>query len=204
MKDYGTLDDILCDPDLADRLIRSRGAWHLVSRHWNTAGVLSHCERNLRVAAFAQRFFTTLSLNAFEARRELRSCTNAKDISDSPGLYLITGGTPQKTTYMYAGSALNLQRRLSKQFASAQLEYWEKNKDAESVSFLCKPEVTNPIDLLSMQKRLIQLARPKLNLGSDGGMKDESSRLSSCKPRVLARPRRCRPRLKLHISERMR
>ena len=71
------------------------------------------------------------------------------------------------------GSALNLHRRLSTQFAADQLDQWEQERDAKFIRFLRRPEVTDPIDLLSMQKRLIQLAKPRLNSGADGGMKDE-------------------------------
>jgi DNA modification methylase len=166
LKGHGTLDDILCDPDLANRfdeIARSLApGFSSLEYRW---GALT-LRKKSKVARVRAEFFTTLSLHEFEARRELNSCANADDISNLPGLYLVTGGSSQKTTYMYAGSALNLRKRMSKQFAAAQLDYWQKKKDAESISFLWKPDVTDPIDLLSMQKRLIQLAKPKLNLGS--------------------------------------
>ena len=73
---------------------------------------------------------------------------------------MITGRSRQK---IYVGGALNLHRRLSTQFAARQLDDWEKKRGAASISFLRKPDVTDPIDLLSMQKRLIQLAKPRLN-----------------------------------------
>jgi hypothetical protein len=38
-------------------------------------------------------------------------------------------------------------------------------RDAKFIRFLRQPEGTDAIDLLSMQKRLIQLAKPSLNLG---------------------------------------
>jgi site-specific DNA-methyltransferase (adenine-specific) len=166
MKDHGTLDDILCDPDLANRfdeIARSLApGFSSLEYRW---GALT-LRKKSKVARVRAELFTTLSLHEFEAGRELKSFSNVDDISNSPGLYLVTGGSPENTTYMYAGSALNLRRRMSKQFAAAQLDYWEKKKDAESISFLWKPDVTDPIDLLSMQKRLIQLAKPRLNLGS--------------------------------------
>jgi excinuclease UvrABC nuclease subunit len=73
---------------------------------------------------------------------------------------LITGPSRQK---IYVGGALNLRKRLCKQFDDSQLDDWEKRRGARSISFLRKPEVTDPIDLLSMQRRLIQLAKPRLN-----------------------------------------
>ncbi len=164
MKGHGTLDDILCDPDLANRfdeIARNLApGFSSLEYRW---GALT-LRKKSKVARVRAELFTTLSLHEFEASRELRSCANAEDISDSPGLYLITGGSPQRTN-MYVGSALNLRRRMSKQFAADQLAYWETKKDAESISFLWKPDVTDPIDLLSIQRRLIQLAKPKLNLG---------------------------------------
>jgi DNA modification methylase len=165
MKGHGTLDDILCDPDLANRfdeIARSLApGFSSLEYRW---GALT-LRKKSKAARVRAEFLTTMSLREFEARRELRSCTNAEDISNSPGLYLVTGRSRQKTTYMYAGSALNLRRRLSKQFAAAQLDYWEKQTDAEAISFVCRPDVTDAIDLLSMQKRLIQLAKPRMNLG---------------------------------------
>ena len=83
---------------------------------------------------------------------------------NSPGLYLITGSSGKKITYTYVGSTLNLKKRLSKQFDARQLDEWEDNRDAKFISFLRKPEGTDPIDLLSMQKRFIQLAKPILNV----------------------------------------
>jgi len=47
MKDYGTLDDILCDPDLADRfdkIAAELGTWF---SPWNTAGVLSTLRKKI-------------------------------------------------------------------------------------------------------------------------------------------------------------
>jgi hypothetical protein len=74
---------------------------------------------------------------------------------------LVTGNSQQK---IYVGGALDLKERFSTQFAAECLAEWVK-RDAQSISFLPKPEATDPIDLLSMQKRLIQLEkeRPRLN-----------------------------------------
>ena len=56
------------------------------------------------------------------------------------------------------------QKRLARQFGGGRLEDWEMKRDAKFISFLRKPQGTDPIDLLSMQKRLIQLAKPTFNL----------------------------------------
>jgi hypothetical protein len=71
--------------------------------------------------------------------------------------------TAQSQKEIYIGGTLNLRSRFSTQFAVKQLEHWQKRWNAESISFIQKPEVTDPIDLLSMQKRLIKLAAPILN-----------------------------------------
>ena len=161
MKGHGTLDDILCDPDLAnqfDEIARSLApGFTSLQYRW---GALT-LRKKSKTARVRSEFFTTLSLDEFESSRQLRSWKTEEDRLDSPGLYLITGRSRQKITYV--GSALNLQKRLSTQFAADQLDDWEKNRDAQSIWFLRKPEVTDPIDLLSMQKRLIQLAKPRLN-----------------------------------------
>ena len=162
LKDHGTLDDILCDPDLADRFdeIARSLAPGFTSLHYRW-GALT-LRKTSKTARVRSEFFTTLSLEEFESRQQLRSWKDQDDISNSPGLYLITGHSRQKIAYV--GSALNLQKRLSKQFANVQLDDWEKNWDAKFISFVLKPGVTDPIDLLSMQKRLIHLAKPTLNM----------------------------------------
>jgi site-specific DNA-methyltransferase (adenine-specific) len=163
MKGHGSLDEILCDPELANRfddIARNLApGFSSLQYRWGAFTL----RKKSKVAGVRAKSFTALSLKEFKERRELRSCVNAQDISNAPGLYLITSGSPQQTKYMYAGSAMDLQTRLRKQFAAAQLDYWEK-KHAESISFLYKPEVTDPIDLLAMQRRLIDLAKnPRLN-----------------------------------------
>ena len=65
---------------------------------------------------------------------------------------------------MYVGSALNLSKRLTAQFARDQLDHWLSKLCATAVRRLPKPEVTDPIDLLSMQARLILIAKPVLNV----------------------------------------
>jgi hypothetical protein len=160
MKGHGTLDEILCDPDLANQFdeIAKRLAPGFKSLEYRW-GALT-LRKKSKTARVRAEFFTNLSVKQFESKQELRTWKNAKDIPDSPGLYLITGPSRQK---IYVGGALNLRKRLCKQFDDSQLDDWEKRRGARSISFLRKPEVTDPIDLLSMQRRLIQLAKPRLN-----------------------------------------
>jgi DNA modification methylase len=160
MKGHGTLDDILCDPELAHEFdeiaVRLAPGFTPLQYRW---GALTLRKRSNTALVRSERF-TNLSLDEFKSKQKLRSWKNQEDISNSPGLYLITGRSRQE---IYVGGALDLQKRLSKQFAENQLDDWVKNWGAQSISFLRKPELTDPIDLLSMQKRLIQLAQPSLN-----------------------------------------
>ena len=128
MKGHGTLDDILCDPDLAhqfDEIARSLApGFTSLQYRW---GALT-LRKKSKTARVRSEFFTTLSLDEFESNQQLRSWKNEEDISNSPGLYLITGLAAEN---QYVGSALNLQKRLSTQFAAGQLDDWEKNRDAQ-------------------------------------------------------------------------
>jgi excinuclease UvrABC nuclease subunit len=104
--------------------------------------------------------FAALSLREFHSEQLLKSWNDEKDILSSPGLYPITSRSRQKS---YVGGTLNLRNRLSTQFAEGQLDEWETRWSAKSIWLLRKPEVTDPIELLSMQRRLIELERPSLN-----------------------------------------
>jgi len=162
MKGHGSLDDILCDPDLAQafdqKARRLAPGFSSLQYRWG-ALTLRKKSKTARVRA---EFFATLSLEQFEPDRELRSWNDHEGSLKSPGLYLIRGDSRQKITYV--GSALNLGRRLSRQFAAeGQLDHWEQEGDAKFISFLLRPETTDPIDLLSMQRRLIQLGKPRWN-----------------------------------------
>jgi len=161
MKGHGTLDEILCDPELAnkfDEIARSLAPnFTSLQYRW---GALT-LRKQSKTARVRSEFFTTLSLDEFVSRQQIRSWKSEEDITSSPGLYLIKNSQQE---IRYVGGALDLQRRLSKQFGAVQLKHWETQRDAKFISFLRKPEVTDPIDLLSMQKRLIELAKPPLNV----------------------------------------
>jgi excinuclease UvrABC nuclease subunit len=113
-----------------------------------------------KTARVRAELFDSLTFDEFKPGRQLRSWRDDEDALSSPGLYLIAEST-QKITYV--GSSLNLQRRFRTQFAAAQLDHWERERDAKFIRFLGRPDVSDPIDLLSMQKRLIQAAKPKFN-----------------------------------------
>ena len=161
LKGNGSLDDILCDPELADKfdeIARSLSpGFSSLQYRW---GALT-LRKKSKTARVRSGFFAKLSLKQFKSNRQLRSWTNEENISNSPGLYLIKNS---RQRIRYVGSALDLQKRLDRQFGGGRLDLWEKNRDSKFISFLRKPEVTDPIDLLSMQQRLIQLAKPTLNV----------------------------------------
>ena len=160
MREDGTLDDILCDPELAGRFdkIAEGLAPGFTSLHYRW-GALT-LRKKSKTARVRSKLFSELSLEEFETSRKLVSLKNVRDISDKPGLYLITG----RSQRIYVGGAMNLHDRLSAQFAPGLLDDWQRKRGAESISLLGKPEVTDPIDLLSMQRRLIQSEKPSLNV----------------------------------------
>ncbi len=161
MKEHGTLDDILCDPELAasfDQKAQSLApGFSSLQYRW---GALT-LRKTSKTARVRSEFFPTLSRDEFQSDRQLRSWKDDGSSLNAPGLYLIRGDSRQKTAYV--GSALNLLKRLATQFAERQLEHWEQERDAKFIRILVRPAVTDPIDLLSMQKRLIQLEKPRWN-----------------------------------------
>jgi DNA modification methylase len=161
MKADGTLDDILCDPDLANRFDEKARklapGYTSLQYRW---GALT-LRKKSNTARARSKQFATLSLDEFGKDRRLSSLKNEADPFDTAGLYLITGSQNQTK---YVGSALNLGKRVSTQFAENQLEHWLHDRDAKFIRFLPRPNDTDPIDLLSMQKRLIQLAEPIWNV----------------------------------------
>ncbi len=165
MRDQGTLDDILCDPELAHQFDEKAHAlapgFTSLQYRW---GALT-LRKQSKAVRIRSDFFKELSLDEFETRRQLRSWNTVTNISGSPGLYLIAGRSEE---ICYVGGTLDLQRRLSKQFADGQLENWEGQRGAVSISCLLQPEGTHLIDLLSMQNRLIQLANPSPILNVSG------------------------------------
>jgi site-specific DNA-methyltransferase (adenine-specific) len=160
MKDLGTLDDILCDPDLAEifdeKARRLAPDFTPLQYRW---GALT-LRKKSKTARVRSKLFDTLSLSEFKSDRQLRSWRDDEDSLKSPGLYLIAGSRQRIT---YVGSALNLFNRFCTQFAAGQLDHWEQERHAKFIRFLRQPKVNDPIDLLSMQKRLIQLAKPRWN-----------------------------------------
>lgn len=161
MKDFGTLDDILCDPELAAKFDNhaknlAPGFTPLQYR-W---GALTLRKRS-KTALVRSATFTELSLEVFKSHRKLSALRSQHEISNSPGLYLVTGSSKDRISYV--GSTLNLRERLSRQFTQDLICNWEKKADSKFVWHLERSEVRDPVDLLSMQKRLIGLANPRLN-----------------------------------------
>jgi DNA modification methylase len=161
MQAQGTLDDILCDPDLArqfDEVARTLAPGFTSLQYRWGALKLRKASKKARDRA---REYTTLSLNDFGKNERLRSLKNEDDSFNSPGLYVVKGlGQEIK----YVGSSLNLRKRMKTQFGEAdRLDHWLNELGAISIRRLAKPKVTDPIALLSMQKWLIQVEQPSLN-----------------------------------------
>ncbi len=73
MRAHGTLDDILCDPELARQFDEKAQRWHLDSRHCNTGGALLPCEKSPAKLSAAQSFSKTfLSTNSNRASNSNR------------------------------------------------------------------------------------------------------------------------------------
>jgi site-specific DNA-methyltransferase (adenine-specific) len=161
MKEHGALDDILCDPDLAsafdEKARRLAPGFTPLEYRW---GALT-LRKTSKTARVRSQFFATLSLDEFQSR-PLRSWKDDEDWLNSPGLYLVGGASRQSISYV--GSALNLLKRFTTQFADEQLDHWEQVRKAKFLRLLQRPKGSHPIDLLSMQKRLIQLAKPRWNV----------------------------------------
>ena len=161
MQAHGTLDDILCDPDLAHQFdeVAKRLAPGFTSLQYRWGALkLRKVSKDARDNA---RDFTALSPDEFGKHERLKSLKNDGDSFNSPGLYLVTG---PKQENKYVGSSLNLQKRMLTQFGADQLDHWLNTIGAISIRRLAQPNVTAPRDLLSMQMWLIQLTKPSLNV----------------------------------------
>jgi site-specific DNA-methyltransferase (adenine-specific) len=160
LKDHGTLDDILCDPEVVTRF---DGIAHTLAPGFTALkyrwGALT-LRKTSKTARVRSERFATLSINEFGGKQPLESVKNQHDSSNVPGLYVIEDFANE---IIYIGSALNLQKRLSTQFAAERLDQWLNYRRARAIRCLSRPEVTNAIDLLSMQKRLVHLAKPRWN-----------------------------------------
>ena len=161
MQARGTLDDILCDPDLAHQFddVARRLAPGFTSLQYRWGALKLRKEsKKFRNGA---RDFTALSADKFGKHERLKSLKDDGDSFNLPGLYLVTG---PKQENKYVGSSLNLRKRMLTQFGADQLDHWLNTIGAISIRRLAQPKVTDPIDLLSMQMRLIQSEKPSLNV----------------------------------------
>ena len=91
MKEHGSLDDILCDPDLAQafdqKARRLAPGFTSLQYRW---GALT-LRKTSETARVRSENFATLSLKQFKLGRQLRSWMDDEDSLKSPGLYLIPG-----------------------------------------------------------------------------------------------------------------
>ena len=111
-------------------LMRSRGAWHLdftpLQYRW---GALT-LRKKSKAARVRSEFFTTLSLDEFESSRATQIMERMRKIPEFARTVFDYGGLAAETL-TYVGSALNLRKRLSTQFAAGQLDDWEKDRGRE-------------------------------------------------------------------------
>jgi DNA modification methylase len=162
LKEHGTLDDILSDPDLAAEFDKKAEtlAPDFSPLHYRWGAL--KLRKESKIVRARSLNFASLSLDEFQSDRKLRSWKDGEDSLNVPGLYLVRGDVGEGIAYV--GSAGNLLTRLSTQFAEHQLDHWEQVRDAKFIRLLPRPEITQPIDLWSMQNRLVQLERPRWNV----------------------------------------
>ena len=101
MRVHGTLDDILCDPDLADQFdeIARRLAPGFTSLQYRWGAL--KLRKNSKTPAFARGFSPALARRVRKRIERLKSLKNDENIFNSPGLYLITG-LEQRIKYVEA------------------------------------------------------------------------------------------------------
>ncbi len=159
MHDRGTLDEILCDPVLAEefdsRARKLAPGFTALEYRWGALRL----RKTSSTAQARSTSFKALTLKRFQSSKPLPLKGAVEHSIDKPGLYLVE----QASGIAYVGSALNLRARFVTQFAASQIGHWEQVLKARSIRVLPQPDVSDPIDLLSMQKRVIQLAKPSLN-----------------------------------------
>ena len=97
MKEHGSLDDILCDPDLAQafdqKARRLAPGFTSLQYRWGALKL----RKASATACVRSENFTTLSLEQFKLGRQLRSWMDDEDSLKSPGLYLIDSGRKLRT-----------------------------------------------------------------------------------------------------------
>lgn len=159
-----SLDEILCDPDIAaefDAIAQqfAPGFNSLVYR-WAALKLRkqSHAARR-RAAALSPptRFGKPLQLEEFDPRM----------VPSGTGVYLL-GGRSRK---LYVGEAVDLQKRLSRQFARNRCELWREHADLygiapDKLSLWIRPVTARAGEMLAWQACLVQRYKPCLNVRS--------------------------------------
>jgi DNA modification methylase len=159
---YGSLDQILCDPDLARKFdeIASSFAPGFTSLEYRWAAL------KLRKEA---KFARSRSENK-KVPVHLNKCVPVTEIDwttvpDVGGVYRLTGGLSGKTVDLYVGESLNLRERLRLQFReAAQLRAWHGRTLATDFCVATSVIEGGIPELLAYESRLIRRYNPLLNL----------------------------------------
>ena len=159
---YGSLDQILGDPDLARKFdeIASSLAPGFTSLEYRWAAL------KLRKEAKFARSRSELK----KVPAQLKKCVLVADIDwtrvpESGGVYRVTGERSGKIVDLYVGETLNLRDRLRRQFReAAPLRAWQGRTSATDF-YLATSVIEGGIpELLSYESRLIRRYNPLLNL----------------------------------------
>lgn len=150
----GTLDDVLCDPALAERFdkIARIYAPNFTSLQYRWAALKLRKESKDSMTRAALLTSPTLLNKSFKL-----SAASTKKVNKESGLYLINDA--ESESIMYIGEALNLRERLSSQLDLNPLEAW----DAKKVTVQIAPLSVRAAELLAYQCLFIQRYMPRLN-----------------------------------------
>ncbi len=149
-----SLDEILCDPVLAQDFDRIAQALAPGSSSLQYRWGALKLRKEAKLARTRARVLTPLRLG-----KPIQIHDLGRSVPDTSGVYLVTGETGKP---IYGGEALNLRRRLCKQFDSGRLGHWKMEWSASSVRYAVSPEA-NPTELLAYQSFLVLKHHPNLN-----------------------------------------
>ncbi|MHB8897294.1 MAG: DNA methyltransferase [Thermoguttaceae bacterium] len=152
-----SIDEILCDPELAARFDRLAGSLAPgctpLEYRWAALRLRKEAKkaRNRAAALVApKRFHAPIRLEEFECDRQ----------PETPGIYVLSDSP---TSRLYVGETLNLRRRLTLQFGQPQRDQWRNF--ASSIFIQAKPIAACGSGMLAWQSCLVRKykRRPRLN-----------------------------------------
>lgn len=153
-----TLDDILCDPTLANKFdeIARKFAPGFTSLEYRLGAL------KLRKAANIARLRGEVQKTS-DRRFQSKILLDEWDpslVTDGPAIYLITGGNGERK--LYGGETLDMRERLRMKFEGGRRDVWQQDFKAQEIRYFV-PRDRNPMELLGHQSRLIKEHRPLLN-----------------------------------------